>query len=218
MINNWSHYMLVFFITLMLGYFLGITIATVVDYRLKDAVVNMPTPKNTIKILVDKKPKNVKIKSNHKKIENFLNYKDNPKKLNIEKINNKKKKIIIKKKSNKCSNKPNLYNPVNDNREKYYSKTLGEDACVKTYSKLYENNKFKQLKETRKTPFIPYNEEDNALDFMTINKNDFVPIDTINLNKDRKKFTRSQLPLREKRSKNFKCQRKYMTCTSNHIK
>ena len=85
MINNWSHYMLVFFITLMLGYFLGITIATVVDYRLKDAVVNMPTPKNTIKILVDKNPKNVKIKSNHKKIENFLNYKNSPKKLNKKK-------------------------------------------------------------------------------------------------------------------------------------
>ena len=210
MINNWSHYMLVFFITLMLGYFLGITIATVVDYRLKDAVVNMPTPKNIIKILVDKKPKTIKIKSNHKKIENFLNYKDGPKKLNIEKSNKKTK-------TKKCS-KSNLYNPVNDNREKYYSKTLGEDTCVKTYSKLYENNTFKQLKETRKIPFIPYNEEDNAFDFMTINKNDFVPIDTINLNEDRKKFSRGQLPLREKRSKNFKCQRKYMTCTSNHIK
>ena len=210
MINNWSHYMLVFFITLMLGYFLGITIATVVDYRLKDAVVNMPTPKNTIKILVDKMPKDVKIKTNHKKIENFLNYKDGPKKLNIEKSNKKTK-------TKKCS-KSNLYNPVNDNREKYYSKTLGEDTCVKTYSKLYENNTFKQLKETRKIPFIPYNEEDNAFDFMTINKNDFVPIDTINLNEDRKKFSRGQLPLREKRSKNFKCQRKYMTCTSNHIK
>ena len=210
MINNWSHYMLVFFITLMLGYFLGITIATVVDYRLKDAVVNMPTPKNTIKILVDKMPKDVKIKTNHKKIENFLNYKDSPKKLNIEKSNKKTK-------TKKCS-KSNLYNPVNDNREKYYSKTLGEDTCVKTYSKLYENNTFKQLKETRKIPFIPYNEEDNAFDFMTINKNDFVPIDTINLNEDRKKFSRGQLPLREKRSKNFKCQRKYMTCTSNHIK
>lgn len=208
MINNLSHYMLVFFVTLMLGYFLGITIATVVDYRLKDAVVNMPTPKNIVKILVDKKPKNVKVKSNHKKIENFLNYKDNPKKLNIK----------TTKKSKKCSNKPNLYNPVNDNRQKYYSKTLGEDTCVKTYSKLYENNKFKQLKETRKTPFIPYNEEDNALDFMTINKDNVVPIDTINLNKDRKKFSRGQLPLREKRSKNFKCQRKYMSCTSNHIK
>ena len=154
MINNWSHYMLVFFITLMLGYFLGITIATVVDYRLKDAVVNMPTPKNTIKILVDKMPKDVKIKTNHKKIENFLNYKDGPKKLNIEKSNKKTK-------TKKCS-KSNLYNPVNDNREKYYSKTLGEDTCVKTYSKLYENNTFKQLKETRKIPFIPYNEEDNA--------------------------------------------------------
>ena len=126
MINNLSHYMLVFFITLMLGYFLGITIATVVDYRLKDAVVNMPTPKNTINILVDKKPKNVKIKSNHKKIENFLNYKDSPKKLNIEKSIKKKSK-----KSKKCS-KPNLYNPVNDNREKYYSKTQGEDTCVNT--------------------------------------------------------------------------------------
>ena len=209
MINNWSHYMLVFFITLMLGYFLGITIATVVDYRLKDAVVNMPTPKNIVKILVDKKPKNVKVRSNHKKIENFLNYKENPKKFSIKKSTKKKNK------KKKCSNKSNLYNPVNDNRKKYYSKTLGEDPCVKTYSKLYENNKFK---ETRKTPFIPYNEEDNAFDFMTINKDNLVPIDTINLNKDLKKFNRGQLPLREKRSKNFKCQRKYMTCTSNHIK
>ena len=198
MINNWSHYILVFFITLMLGYFLGITIATVVDYRLKDAVVNMPTPKNIIKILVDKKPKTIKIKSNHKKIENFLNYKDSPKK---------SKKI----------KKPNLYNAVNDNRQKYYSKTLG-DTCINSYSKLYKNNKFKQLKEARKIPFIPYNEEDNALNFMTINKNKFVPVDTINLNKDKKKFSRGQLPLREKRSQNFKCQRKYMTCTSNHIK
>ena len=42
-----------------MGYFLGLMIATTVDYRLKNFIVNLPRPKN--KIVVKLKEKDIKI-------------------------------------------------------------------------------------------------------------------------------------------------------------
>lgn len=48
-----KYYIMVLFVTLLLAYFLGITIAGIVDYRLKDAVINLPKPKNTVYVQLD---------------------------------------------------------------------------------------------------------------------------------------------------------------------
>jgi hypothetical protein len=53
LIQDFKGYIPVIIITLILGYFLGITVSTVVDYRLKDAVINLPKPRNNIVIKLD---------------------------------------------------------------------------------------------------------------------------------------------------------------------
>ena len=53
--NSFKQYILIIVITVALGYFLGITVSTVVDYRLKDAVINLPKPKNNIIVKINDK-------------------------------------------------------------------------------------------------------------------------------------------------------------------
>ena len=54
--------------TIIFGYILGLAISTVVDYRLRDAVINLPKPKNNIILNIDKE--------NHKLLakEKFVDY------------------------------------------------------------------------------------------------------------------------------------------------
>ena len=47
-LNNWKECLFILLITVVMGYFLGMTVSTVVDYRLKDAVIHIPKPKNKI--------------------------------------------------------------------------------------------------------------------------------------------------------------------------
>ena len=180
MIKEWSLFIIVFFVTLMLGYYLGLTIATVVDYRIKDAVINMPKPKNNIKKIIKKKPKKVNIESNKNEIENFLNYNKTPMK--------------------KCRKYKQL---------RYKSEPL--DKSTKKYSKLYKN--FEKDKNKNLNPIIPYNDEFSRSNFLEI-KNGLNSQNTKNLKKKKNKW--KSLPKRENRKQNFKCQRKYMTCTSDH--
>jgi hypothetical protein len=53
--KDWQKLLIGFFIIMIFGYYLGITIASVVDYRLKDAIINLPEQKNTIYLNVDDK-------------------------------------------------------------------------------------------------------------------------------------------------------------------
>jgi hypothetical protein len=48
-----KYYIMVLVVTLLLAYFLGITIAGIVDYRLKDAVINLPKPRNNVYVHLD---------------------------------------------------------------------------------------------------------------------------------------------------------------------
>ena len=50
LLSNYKHYIVIIIITVVLGYFLGITVSTVVDYRLKEAVINLPKAKNNITV------------------------------------------------------------------------------------------------------------------------------------------------------------------------
>ena len=49
-LNNWKECLFILLITVVMGYFLGMTVSTVVDYRLKDAVIHLPKPKNKIMV------------------------------------------------------------------------------------------------------------------------------------------------------------------------
>ena len=73
--RNYKHYIVIIIITVVLGYFLGITVSTVVDYRLKDVIVNLPKPKNKITVqLGDEKIQSEIVrhrKKNYKTIEKF---------------------------------------------------------------------------------------------------------------------------------------------------
>ena len=53
LLREYKQYIIIIIITVILGYFLGITVSTVVDYRLKDAVITLPKPKNNITLKVD---------------------------------------------------------------------------------------------------------------------------------------------------------------------
>lgn len=75
-----KYWILGIILIVLFGYYLGITIASVVDYRLKDAIINLPEPKIYIngdekvieKFTNDDKPKK-KVKKNDKS-EKFKNF------------------------------------------------------------------------------------------------------------------------------------------------
>tara|TARA_B100001093_G_scaffold480748_1_gene510913 strand:- start:2402 stop:3229 length:828 start_codon:yes stop_codon:yes gene_type:complete len=67
---NFKYVFLIIISTIVIGYILGMTISTVVDYRLKDAVINLPNPINRIFLkLKNKKLINLKRKQKGRKLE-----------------------------------------------------------------------------------------------------------------------------------------------------
>ena len=72
--NNFKSSLIMFFIMLAFGYYLGVAISSVIDQKINNLTIRMPKPKNNIIIHVDQKPNKVNIKSNNKKQENFLNF------------------------------------------------------------------------------------------------------------------------------------------------
>ena len=67
---NFKYVLLIIISTMVIGYILGMTISTVVDYRLKDAVINLPNPVNRIFLkLKNKKFINLKKKQKGRKLE-----------------------------------------------------------------------------------------------------------------------------------------------------
>ena len=117
LLNNWRHYLVILIITVILGYFLGITVSTVVDYRLKDAVINLPTPKN--KIMVNLNDSAI--------LETFKSKKESKKE-----SKKKSKKESKKKSANKVTGKKANSNDNNDSIEQFTSKI--NDSNLKNYS------------------------------------------------------------------------------------
>ena len=163
--NEYKHYIVIVLITIVLGYFLGITVSSVVDYRLKDAIINIPKQKNNIIVKLDdynlneafngKKCKKGKKKKKDKK---------SPKKTtNVKKGKKTNKSHRKAKKSTKktCKNKK-----VRTETEFFENFTSSpEDPNLVEYSKLY--------KASSKQQAVPYfkaaNEEANAQYYQTIN-------------------------------------------------
>ena len=67
LLNNYRQFIFILIITVVLGYFLGIAVSTVVDYRLKDAVINFPKQKSKVIVKLEKDVKTNKISKNKKK-------------------------------------------------------------------------------------------------------------------------------------------------------
>ena len=259
--ENWKYFTLTLIITLILGYYLGLAISSVVDYRLREATLHMPKPKNNITIVVSKKPKKVSVKDNSKKIEKFINYKTSAKKPKSRRKSKSKSKSKVvkehfttsdvKKNSDKSKkSKSNLkkseslgttelsgakldnkypYNPVLEQRDKYYNDILTDKELL-SYAQNYKLNRKKELDSLDKT-YIAYNYEDSGETYTNLDNSGnpvntdheiismFKPLHLSNLNKAKKfnKDTWNMLPTSRKLCPDFKCQRNYMTCTSNHI-
>jgi hypothetical protein len=151
LLNNYKHYLVILLITVVLGYFLGITVSTVVDYRLKDAVINLPKPKN--KILVNLNDSDV--------LETFKNSKKKSKSKKAKKSKDKSEEKTKKTKKTKKSKK---------------SKKTKKEPFIEAFTskmvdinlKEYENNFKKSEKNKKVLEFKAANEEDNEQNYQQI--------------------------------------------------
>ena len=206
-IKDYKGYLIIFLLTLIMGYFLGLMIATTVDYRLKNFVVNLPRPKNKIIVKLDK---NKFIKTN---------------KVIPKKKKEKMKNIVEGFTQNKREEVFNIENKrdVEMKKMKKYNKVL-KDKNRDVYSKIYEKTSLKKEKDLKKFNFNAYNMEDSDQQFSFIidkktpykslgknNKSNKI-LDTI---RNEVSNIKKLIP-REKRCPNFKCQKKWKNCTSKH--
>ena len=53
LLSEYKNCIVIIIITIILGYFLGLSVSTVVDYRLKDAIIKFPRQKNNIVVRLD---------------------------------------------------------------------------------------------------------------------------------------------------------------------
>lgn len=268
-LKDFKYYIVVILITLVLGYFLGLTVAGVVDYRLKDTIINLPKPRNNIIIQLDSEKLNkegivketfvgnrhVKKPSKKIRIEHFENNKDNLKnnlkdKKKNEDIRDKPSDILESKDIVKSTagykrytDKTNLNrepftidNPGNTESKKYYGEPL-QDPNVNAYSLAY--NITKQIDKVGKQQFgyLPSNFEDynfsykqltTADDYQEIRQGKYIDQDEStdfrpapnrkNVKYAKKRLDKTaeypELPLREKRCPNFKCQRVWENCVN----
>jgi FtsZ-interacting cell division protein ZipA len=264
--------LLVAFIT---AYFIGLTITSVVDNRLRDTTINMPRPKIEVKIDSDLLYKQL-LKENQEKginlqqLEGFTNpepketSKATPKgddsKAYLEKLKQHVKDLEQKVKTIKPKdtqlplskyprireNKPaqehfmgpplttywdnpvyTIENPVRKERAlEYPPQEL--DKNVSAYGKNYMNNNERVREQIENPKYKPFNEETVAQDFQPIDykgnrerekkvKN-FKPINFVEQKVSNADFRRNwnELPPREDRCPDFRCQRMWDNCTDNH--
>ena len=127
--------------TIIFGYILGLAISTVVDYRLRDAVINLPKPKNNIILNLDKNTHKLIAKEKFVDYDSDLEEYDNPKKV----IKSKQNKGKLKKKNTRKNSK-NI-KEGNDKLEKKEILKSGKKLNKKTEKK---NNKTKKIDDKPK--------------------------------------------------------------------
>ena len=203
-IKDYKGYLIIFLLTLVMGYFLGLMIATTVDYRLKNFIVNLPRPKNKIIVKLDKN-----------------------KKVLVNKIRkNKAKKNIVEKFTQNARERVfNIENKKEKEMKKMpkYNKQM-KDNNRELYAKLYNKSNTKKEKDLKNFNYNAYNMEDSDQHFSFINAKNNSDKSMNNVNKSGKilKNIRKEvanikkLVPRKKRCPNFKCQKKWQNCTSKH--
>ena len=168
--NEYKHYIVIVLITIVLGYFLGITVSSVVDYRLKDAIINIPKQKNNIIVKLDDYNLNEAFKG-YKSGKKVRKNKSPKKGKKAKKSPGKAKKATnkSKKSTKKTSKKKTKHNTAKakTNKPEFFENFTSspEDPNLVEYSKLY--------KASSKQQAVPYfkaaNEEANAQYYQTIN-------------------------------------------------
>jgi hypothetical protein len=160
--ENCKYYIFITIITIILGYFMGITISTIVDYRLKDAVINLPKPKNKILVKLDK-GKILETFSSSKKSK--TKKKKQPKKNNSK---NKKKSTTKKIKNNEKSNNKRSKKDKKNKKEK-------SDKFVETFTSKFVDvnlekyaNNFNKNKSVDKLDLKAANEEEDDQNYQKI--------------------------------------------------
>ncbi len=160
-LNNWKECLFILLITVVMGYFLGMTVSTIVDYRLKDAVIHLPKPKN--KILVNLNDPEI--------IEKF---KSSGKKRKSKKTNKKSKSSAKKIKKDKTSKKSK--SKTKRNKDSRKPKEEETDHFIETFtSKLvdpnlnkYKNNFLNSESNKKIADFKAANEEDDDQNYQKI--------------------------------------------------
>jgi hypothetical protein len=178
LLNNLKQYLPVIIIAVILGYFLGLMISTTVDYRLKEAVINLPKPKNNITINLDEYALN-KIKSKGEIVEKFDGSKkveDKPKdkketKKEIKKENKKNEKQIKKVKENSKNKNDVTEIPAKGYLEqKDYYDDIVEDPNMKVYMQSYNLSKKMMDATVKLNPYKAYNADDSDQMYANLEK------------------------------------------------
>ena len=160
-LNNWKECLFILLITVVMGYFLGMTVSTIVDYRLKDAVIHLPKPKN--KILVNLYDPEI--------IENF---KSASKKRKSKKT--KKKSKLSAKKTKKDNTSKKSKSKTKRKKDKKQIKEKETDHFIEAFtSKLvdpnldkYKNNFLNSENNKKIANFKAANEEDDDQNYQKI--------------------------------------------------
>jgi hypothetical protein len=207
LLQTLKQFLPIIIITIVLGYFLGLSVSTVVDYRLKDAVLNLPQPKNNIVIRLDDKD----IAK-----ETFIGSKQTrPKEKS-------KQKPIAKSKS-----KVEQFT----NYKKDISNTRCSDNNVDSYALAYDISKRASEKSNSEYPYVPFNYEDENLNYSSIvdiskttmksSWEDLRPATSPNsinsYRTDKSKDRIAELPERKSRDRNYLKQRPWMDTTYSPI-
>lgn len=189
-------------ITIVLGYFLGLSVSTVVDYRLKDAVLNLPQPKNNIIVRLDDKT----IAK-----ETFVGSQSKTKPKTTPKSKSKTKSVP----------KEGFIN-----YSKVDSKETFADTNVDSYALAYDISKKSSEKSNKDFPYVPFNYEDDNLNYSSIEdisklSSEIRPAKNIKSIRDYKNSVTKDhiedLPAREKRDKHFLKQRAWEDTTYTPI-
>tara|TARA_B100001093_G_scaffold499060_1_gene547910 strand:- start:3209 stop:3703 length:495 start_codon:yes stop_codon:yes gene_type:complete len=160
-IENYKYYIFILLITIILGYFMGITISTIVDYRLKDAVINLPKPKNKILVKLDE----------GKILETFSSSKKSKKKKKDLEKNSSKKKSDSKKKK-KTDKKADKHSKKKKNKKEKRKKS---DKFIETFTSKFVDlnlekyaNNFNEKKSVDKLHLKAANEEEDDQNYQKI--------------------------------------------------
>lgn len=247
LLQNLKQYMPVIIIALIMGYFLGLMISTTVDYRLKDAVINLPKPKNNITISLDKQVlKN--LTGNGSITETFEGSKKMESKKNDKKKDSNKSKSSSKK--NEKTDKEKFTNVSNElskipaqgyiENKKEYDDII-EDPNINVYTQAYTLSK-KMIEDTQRlSPYKAYNSENTDQIYSSLdniaNYKPLVKLET--KEEDKKKVLRpasspeslstynqltdnyveyDPLPPREFRKPDYKAQRPWVNSTNKVLK
>lgn len=159
-LNNWKECLFILLITVVMGYFLGMTVSTVVDYRLKDAVIHLPKPKNKIMVNLNDSEIIEKFKSSGKKFKKSKKSKKSKKKKSGKK---KGKRNCMTKKEKKDTNSE-------DSREEhtdYFIETFTSKFVDPNLDK-YKNNFINSENNKKVSDFKAANEEEDEQNYQKI--------------------------------------------------